>query len=110
MANSILLHKGKNSPGEHFLRKSLKTYVWALARVASSSLALTWEIYTKPAPPGALSLYIAHAKPFWECFFKNKRRKFDSNNFRMNHQKCVGLFDSGSPCLGSGFPPLMEPS
>ena len=43
-------------------------------------------------------------------FFNNRRQNFDSNNFRTNHQKEVGLFGSGYPLLGSGFPPLMEPS
>ena len=78
--HSIPFHEDNIPSVDHFLRRPLKTLVFALALVARYVLAPMRKINTKPMPIGTLSQLSTFANLLLEFFLK-KRRSFDYNNF-----------------------------
>ena len=68
-----------------------------MAQVASSSLAPMGKIYNSGHASWRSVPVLCLRQAYMRIFKKNKWQKFGSNNFKMNHQKEVGLFASGSP-------------
>ena len=66
----IPLNESNIPPVENSLSMTIKTLVFALVRVASYTLTLSWKINTEPSPVGALSQLSTHTKLFMQCFLK----------------------------------------